>query len=128
MDVILPEGNDLESHFVRLEHIVAVCKIDEIVAKEVLEEAFAARKDEMISKYVNTRVENERRTGNQPNAGAISVECMAALTGPGSTAIHGKTLVKGVRDSLRMRGIADHLISNSATLKFDGLERIRNAV
>ena len=74
MDVILPEGNDLESHFVRLEHIVAVCKIDEIVAKEVLEEAFAARKDEMISKYVNTRVENERRTGNQPNAGAISVD------------------------------------------------------
>lgn len=126
VDVVLPEGNDLESHFVRSEHIVAVCGIGEILAKEVLEEAFAARKDEMISKYVNTRVENERRAGNQPNAGAISVECVAALTGPGSAAIHGKTLVKGVRDSLRVRGIADRLVSNSATLKFDGLERIRN--
>lgn len=114
--IFFPDGNDIESHLARVEHISITCNIPEEMAREVLQNAFNARKEEMIAKYVNTKVENARRKGDRPNAGEISVECLNALIGPMPPAVHGKILLKGVRDELVSRGIQDRLVSTSAAL------------
>ncbi len=119
--VFLPSGNDIESHFLSLAHLGAACDVDEPTARDILAEAFESRRFEMVSKYVSTRCENERRRGVRPHEGDISAECLRLMTGPESAAVHGKTLLKGVRDALRRRGIADRLISNSAALRTESL-------
>lgn len=122
--VFLPSGNDIESHFLSPAHIVLSCEIDAVSAQEILDEAFTSRKEELFSKYVSTRCENERRRGTRPNEGEISAECLRLMIGPDSPAVHGKILLKGVRDALRQRGIADRLVSNSRALKTEALENL----
>lgn len=122
--VFIPDGNDLESYFNKPAHIAYSCGITEQAASEIVLAAFNARKDDLTKKYVNTRIENAKRAGSQVNAGEISVECNNSMTGPESNAVHGKTLMKGVRDELRRRGIDDHLISNSAALRSDALHAL----
>jgi hypothetical protein len=38
------------------------------------------------------------------------------MTGPESTAVHGKILLKGVRDELAARGITGQILANSDAL------------
>ena len=114
--VFIPDGNDLESYFIKDAHISDACGIPLETSREILESAYAARRDKLIEKYVNTRIENARKAGQQVNAGAISVECTNAMTGPESTAVHGKILLKGVRDELAARGITGQILANSDAL------------
>jgi hypothetical protein len=120
--VFIPASNDLESFFLSKEHIAGSCGVEPALAEEILAAAFTARKDEMLKKYVNTRVDTIRKAGGQANAGEISVEGTNRLTGPTSAAVHGKILMKGVRDVLRERQIADRLFTTSDTLANDSLK------
>ncbi|WP_171941165.1 ATP-dependent nuclease [Herbaspirillum rubrisubalbicans] len=113
---LIPDRNDLESYFVTDDHIAATCNIDVEVATAITGEAFNNRRDAMISKYVNTRAELLRKNGEQPNSGQLAVEAFNQLNGPNSMAIHGKILLKGIRDVLQERRIADRLLSSSAAL------------
>lgn len=124
--VFVPDGNDLEFYFTRAEHLEASCGIDAAISQEILVAAFAARRSEMLAKYVNTRIENIRKNGGQVNAGAISVEGTDLLTGPTSTAIHGKIMLKAVRDELRTRNLTDHLLTIGESLKIDSLQNLWN--
>jgi predicted ATPase len=119
--VFISEGNDIESYFIRPEHIAEVCGIDVDLAKEVLNAAYSNRRNDLVEKYINSRIENEKKAGRQVNAGAIGVECEKEMTGPSSAAVHGKLLFKGVRDELRRLGIQDVLLGNSAVLSTDAL-------
>lgn len=117
----IPEGNDIESHFLKAAHIAGSCAIEESVAREILSEAFNARKDKIIEKYINTIVENKFRAKEKPNVGEIGVEASKAIMGPESRAVHGKTLLAGVRDELRNRGITDKIVLPATTLRYDPL-------
>lgn len=122
--VFIPDGNDLECYFVRDAHLSSVCGVSLETAREILNVAYVARRNQLIEKYVNTRVENAKKAGLQVNAGAISVECTQAMTGPDSTAVHGKLLLKGVRDELAVRGIAGQVLANSDALRSDALRNL----
>jgi ABC-type branched-subunit amino acid transport system ATPase component len=113
VSTFFPAGNDLESYFVRPDHIAAVCNVDLAEAQEILIAAFNNRRDQLKEKYVNTVGENQRKKGDKPNYGQIAVQCDGLLTGPDSPSVHGKTLLKGVRDVLRERVISDALLSLS---------------
>lgn len=120
--VFFPIGNDVESHFITAAHVAAVCNVDEDVASEVIASAFAARKDALLERYVNSRIENEKRAGRQINAGLVSVEAANLLTGPDSQAVHGKLMLKAIRNELQRRGIAGNLISSSPALATQDLK------
>ena len=122
--VFFPIGNDVESHFITAAHVAAVCNVDESIASEVIASAFVARKDELLERYVNTRIENEKRAGRQINAGQISVEATTLLTGPTSQAVHGKLMLKAIRHELQSRGITGNLISFSPTLATQDLKNL----
>jgi hypothetical protein len=117
VNTFFPAGNDLESYFLSRDHIAAACDITPVLVDEVLTAAFNARRNELTAKYVNTVVENHRKIGERPNSGEIAAQCSATLTGPNSTSVHGKTLLKAVRDELRARGIADRLLSLSEHIR-----------
>jgi len=121
----IPNGNDLEAYFISTEHLHLSCGISQKEAIEIVQTAFAARRDEMTRKYVNTRCANLRRDGQQPDAGDIAVECNGLMTGPHTRAVHGKLLMKGVRDVLRDRGLADRILSISAALHSDDLGNLQ---
>lgn len=127
VSTFFPAGNDLESYFLRPEHLAATCAVTVEVAEEVLTAAFNARREELTAKYVNTVVENQRRAAERPNAGEIAVQCAAQLTGPHSPAAHGKILMKAVRDELRNRGIADRLLSLSEHIRIAELVALQPA-
>lgn len=114
--VFLPVGNDLESYFNSAEHVSQACGIPVEVANDVLQVAFEQRREDLIAKYVNTTIENMRRSGEQVNAGAIAAQAAVSLNGPGSPAVHGKLLMKGVRDQLQARGLNNALLSTSPAL------------
>lgn len=122
--VFIPDGNDLESYFSKPAHIATTCGITGDQAKEIIQAAYVARRKELIEKYVNTRIENLKKNGKQVNAGQISVECDNLMTGPNSIAIHGKILLKGIRDELRLRSIADRIMSNSDMLRSEKLQKL----
>lgn len=124
--VIFPDGNDLESYLTTPEHVSASCGISEDIAKKIIAAAFEARKDDLVQKYVNTRIENMKRAGNNVDAGKISVECYNQMKGPSSNAVHGKILMKGIRDELKKRCIKDMLVSKSDTLRFHSLQTMRD--
>jgi hypothetical protein len=124
-DTFFPAGNDLESYYLKRDHIAAACGISPEIADNILEGAFNARRSELTAKYVNTVVENQRRAGQRPNSGDIAVQCAATLTGPTCASVHGKTLLKAVRDELRARGIADRLQSLSDHLRVNELAAFR---
>lgn len=113
----IPAGNDLESYYLIPEHIAESCNISAVTAAEILDVAFAARKDDLTAKYINTVMENQRRAAERPNAGQIAVQCAALLNSPSSPATHGKILLKAVRDELRTRGIADRMLSLSEHIR-----------
>ena len=115
--VFIPDGNDLEFYFLRDAHLSSVCGISLESAREILNSAYVARRNQLIEKYVNTKIENAKKAGLQVNAGAISVECTEKMTGPTSIAVHGKLLLKGVRDELSARGIAGQVLANSDALR-----------
>ncbi|MCF7769490.1 ATP-dependent nuclease [Achromobacter pulmonis] len=119
--VFIPEGNDIEAFFVKPEHIAVACGIEEAQARQVVQAAYEARKNELTAKYVNTRVENMRKSGQQPNAGDLAVECNGLMVGPEAVVVHGKILMKGVRDVLHAQRIPDRIVSTSAALRSGSL-------
>lgn len=124
VQVFLPEGNDLESYFSSSEHIAASCDVENFIAEEIAQAAFNARRPELIEKYVNTRCENIKRSGAQVNAGQLAVEAQTRVNGPRSDAVHGKILMRAIRDELRTRGIPDRLMSVSNSLRSPMLSTI----
>lgn len=122
--VFFPIGNDVESHFIAVAHVAAVCNIDENTASEVVASAFATKKDALLERYVNTRIENEKRAGHQINAGLVSVEAATLLTGPDSSAVHGKLMLKAIRNELQTRGITGNLVSYSPSLASQDLKNL----
>ena len=112
-----PAGNDLESYFLSGDHLAVACNVGLHITEDVLAVAFQNRRDELMAKYVNTVIENQRRLGEKPNAGEVAVECAATLTGPRALSSHGKTMLKAVRDELRARGIVDRVVSLSEHLR-----------
>lgn len=114
--VFIPAGNDIERYFTDADHIAETCGVSPRDAADVLDEAFQARRADLTKKYVSTRVQNSYNAGVKPDTGEIAAQCVRDMTGPTTTLVHGKTLLKGVRDALRRRGVADRLISLSARL------------
>jgi ABC-type multidrug transport system ATPase subunit len=119
--VFFPTGNDVESHFITAAHVASACNIDENIASEVIAAAFETKKDALLERYVNTRIENEKRAGRQINVGQVSVEAANLLTGPTSSAVHGKLMLKAIRNELQNRGIVGSLISSSPALLIPSL-------
>lgn len=126
VDVVFPERNDLEAYFASPEHVASSCNIAIDVAQDIVQTAYQARRPALIEKYVNTRIENAKKAGLQVNAGGIAAECTAAMIGPGAPVVHGKILLKGVRDELKTRGIADNLFSSSPSLDIEALRELSN--
>lgn len=122
--VLISKGSDIESHFLTSKHLARSCNIEENSASEILTAAFESKKPDLIKKYINIRVHNDRRSGNPGDPGAIGAECIALLTGPNSLAAQGKVLLKGVRDQLRERKITDRVVSSSEELVWEELKNL----
>jgi hypothetical protein len=114
--VFFPSGNDLESHFSSVRHVELSCAVDEARAGEILFAAYNARREKLLEKLVNQKIENVRKEGLQVNAGQVAVDANAALQGPAGMSVHGKILLGGIRDELRHRDIPDRLMSVSDAL------------
>ncbi|OMG74905.1 ATP-dependent nuclease [Burkholderia ubonensis] len=127
VEVFIPEGNDIEAFFAKPEHIAAACGIEDARAQAVVQAAYEARRDELTAKYVNTRFENLRKAGQQPNVGELAVECNALMLGPAAAVVHGKILMKGVRDELQAQRIPDRIVSTSAALHSENLRGFQGA-
>lgn len=122
--VFITQGNDIESYFVRAGHVAEVTGIGVGDAEELLQRAFAERRDELIERYVNSRIEGIKKAGGTINAGEISVEGVNLLTGPASQAVHGKTLLKGVREQIKALGHSEHIMCLSAALRCDAFQDV----
>lgn len=116
VSVFVPTGNDLESYFVTAAHIENVCQVDPTVAGDVVQAAYLARRNELLAKYVNTRIVNIKKAGQNIDAGVVAVEANNAITGPAAAAVHGKILLRGIRLELQTRQIPGQVISSSPAL------------
>lgn len=125
VEVFIPEGNDIEAYFVTPEHVAVACHIEEERAWQIVQTAYEARRDELTAKYVNTRVENLRKAGQQANAGELAVECIGLMVGPAAAVVHGKILLKGIRVELQAQRIPDRIVSTSAALQSESLRVFR---
>lgn len=127
VEVFIPEGNDIEAYFATPEHIAVACDIEQEQARQIVQTAYEARRNELTAKYVNTRVENLRKAGQQPNAGELAVECNALMAGPAAAVVHGKILLKGIRVELQAQRIPDRVVSTSGALRSESLRVFQQA-
>jgi ABC-type branched-subunit amino acid transport system ATPase component len=116
VSVFIPRGNDLESYFVTPQHLQSAFQIPEADANDIVNAAYLARRDDLLAKYVNTRIGSIRKANGQIDAGALAVEANNAIVGPGSSAVHGKILLAGIRHEAQQRGIRGQLLACSAAL------------
>ncbi|EPF1841303.1 ATP-dependent nuclease [Pseudomonas aeruginosa] len=124
VEIFIPDGNDLEHHFIMPEHISETCNIDIALARQIVNTAFTTRQADLRSKYINTRSMNILKRSEKPDAGAIANECIALMLGPDAICVHGKILLKGVRDELRNQGIADNIMTPSRHLSIQRLQEL----
>lgn len=117
VDFLISEGNDLEWYFLTPSHISQALGLTESVANEILTSAFQRRKDDLIKKYINTCMDNGYKSRANPNAGTIAVRCAAEMNSSSSLAVHGKTLLKGLRDELAERKIQDKILTSTSALE-----------
>lgn len=121
VQVFIPDRNDIEAYFATPEHVAATCDIEAARAQQIVQAAYEARRNELIAKYINTRVENLRKAGHSPNAGELAVECSSLMVAPSAAAVHGKILLKGIRDELQAQRIPDRIVSTSVALHSQGI-------
>lgn len=125
---LIPERNDLEGYVISSAHISHACGTSGEQAEKAICSAFDARKNALTEKYINTRVSNAYKAKANPNPGALAVECAQSMTDACSSAVHGKTLLKGVRDELRAQGIDEkRLLSVSPYLEREDLKSLFSA-
>ena len=120
--VFIPDLNDIEASFTIPEHISAVCCITIDEAEEIRREAYTRIRDQLLAKYVNSRINSERKAGNKVNEGEISVEGNNLLNGPTSIAVHGKLFAKEIRTVLRERSMPNNIFSSSPNLQIAHLK------
>lgn len=109
VEVFIPDGNDLESHLVSADHISSTCGLTQEEATSVIETAFTARKASLVAKYVNTLVDQANKKMRSGNAGQYAAEAASLFESRTTAPLHGKTLLNGIRDEFRIRGIRDNL-------------------
>ncbi|MDL5053611.1 hypothetical protein QQ056_08655 [Oscillatoria laete-virens NRMC-F 0139] len=63
--VFIPTGNDLESYFAKDNHISDACGISLETAREILNAAYAAKRNILIEKYVNTELKMPKKQGSK---------------------------------------------------------------
>ena len=113
VQVYIPSGNDIESVFLTEAHLSTALSIEPAVARQLLADALNDRSQEHQRKYVNTRIENEKRKGRQVDAGGIAVEFSRQWAATPMSVAHGKILLKAVRDRLRGLGIEDKILQQT---------------
>jgi AAA15 family ATPase/GTPase len=118
VDTFVSTGNDLESYFLTREHLKNVLEISDSDYESIINDTILSKKDVLQTKYVNTRIENNNKERPRPcfNAGDISVEFTHAIESKDFKFMHGKILLAGVRDVLRIKGISDRILSGSDAL------------
>ena len=99
-------GVDLEADAMTVSHLAALnLELDEVSAAEVVAIARAEVREECIRKYVNGRIECERKAGRSHtlDPGGLAVEAPLVLTENPDRYYHGKVTVAAARREFRRR-------------------------
>lgn len=113
-------GVDVESHFVKLDHLGA---LNANVSKEelatIFEAALGATRDDAVAHYVNGKIEVARAAGTAAklNHGQLAVEAAKHVDDDPQRWRHGKSLLRrlrgefqnAVKQTLRVEAATDHL-------------------
>ena len=117
---IVSAGVDLEADAMTARHLAAVNSgLSEAAAAELISVARESVREDCISKYVNGRVDCERKAGrgHQLNHGELAVEAPTQLSDRPERFYHGKLTLKAARRAfrkndganLRMDDVSDYL-------------------
>lgn len=117
--VFIPDGNDLESYFLRESHFLSVYpEFNADDYRTIIMTAISAKEEELQIKLINTRIDSIRKRGEKPNEGAIAVEYTNKFAQDKVGNSHGKTLLKAVNHQLRERtGANSRLVMTSNSLR-----------
>lgn len=97
--VYIPSGNDLESLFCNKEHLSILLEEPDLnFSQELIKSAITLKKDELVQKFINTRVDQTLKQGKKPDSGKIAVECMKLFNSAPHLYSHGKILVRSINN------------------------------
>ncbi|WP_319244059.1 AAA family ATPase [uncultured Propionivibrio sp.] len=119
--MFIPDGNDLEAYFLKLQHFLTVYpEFDEAYYHQLIDEAISRREQELKIKLVNTRIDSIRKAGNRPNEGQVAIEYADKFASDKIRYSHGKILLRAVNELLRERtGVNSKLVTVSDKLGID---------
>lgn len=128
--VFIPDGNDLEAHFLGSEHFRAVYpEFTETDYAQIINDAISQREQELKVKLINTRIDSIRKGGNRPNEGEIAVQYAEKFTNDRIRYSHGKVLLRAVNALLRERtGVNSKLVTVSDKLNIGVLAQLKAAL
>ncbi len=102
-EAFLTQGVDVESHFLNAKHILELNSISETDAQLLLDEASESCKRESIEKYVNGRMDIEKKKGTfgKLNFGQFAIQAPRDYDSDPFRYRHSKTVMKRLRHLFR---------------------------
>lgn len=99
----LTDGVDIESHFLRADHLAKVNNWDQVKMQTLLDQATDACKEATIEKYVNGRTDLEKKNGTfgKLNLGKLAAGAKTVVDEDPERFRHAKSVLKAARQQFR---------------------------
>ncbi len=125
VNFLIPKFNDIESYFISPEHLSITCKLEDIdAAKNLLVEIFTNNKLDLIKAYVDAKKANYTFKEQSDKAGQLAAEAYQYLNEYNPQYIHGKKMLRKIRDAFNQEKIKDNINTISDSLKDNEIERL----
>lgn len=121
---LVPKLNDIESYFINTKHLSNTYGLQEEEVKSLLTEVFNQNKADLIRAYVNAKKLNYNFKEQSDKAGELAAEASINLKNYNEECIHGKTMLKKIRNKFNDLKHSDKVNMDSDALKCNEIEKL----
>lgn len=123
---LIPQFNDIESFFISSSHLQEALKLAETEINQIIQSVFKERKSDLIKKYVDVKKQNFSFKEQSDKAGEFAAEAEYLFQSYNPQCIHGKEMLKAIRNELAKKGVRDNINTQSNALQNTDISSLFN--
>lgn len=123
---LIPQFNDIESFFISSSHLQEALKLAETEINQIIQSAFEERKSDLIKKYVDVKKQNFSFKEQSDKAGEFAAEAVDLFQSYNPQCIHGKEMLKAIRNELAKKEVRDNINTSSNALQNSDISSLFN--
>ena len=123
---LIPQFNDIESFFISSSHLQEALELAEAEINQIIQSAFEERKSDLIKKYVDVKKQNFSFKEQSDKAGEFAAEAADLFQSYNPQCIHGKEMLKAIRNELAKKEVRDNINTSSKALQNSDISSLFN--